>query len=94
MDDDHFREALRQAELNPVGAGFPEHAQDWAWSSAPVGETGLSSRDRWSRRSNGPQWNKPTSSANLPNGAADWTTDQRNEAAESRCGKNRGRSPG
>ncbi len=61
LDDDHFWEALRYIELNPVRAGLVEHAWDWPWSSARahvtgVDESGLLNMDLWSRRFDGAQW--------------------------------------
>jgi putative transposase len=61
MDEDHFWEALRYIELNPVRAGLVKNAWDWPWSSAQAhvnGEdnTGLLSVNLWSKRFNGAQW--------------------------------------
>jgi putative transposase len=61
MDEDHFWEALRYIELNPVRAGLVKHAWDWPWSSARAhvngaDDTGLLSMNLWSKRFNGVQW--------------------------------------
>ncbi len=61
MDEDHFWEALRYIELNPVRASLVKHAWDWPWSSARshirgVDETGLLDMDLWGKRFNSSQW--------------------------------------
>jgi len=61
MDEDHFWEALRYIELNPVRAGLVKNAWDWPWSSAQAhvnGEdnTGLLSMNLWSKRFNSVRW--------------------------------------
>jgi len=61
MDEEHFWEALRYAELNPVRAGLARQAWDWPWSSAGahvtgIDKTGLLNMDKWKSRFNGNQW--------------------------------------
>ncbi len=61
LDEDHFWEALRYVELNPVRAGLVKNAWDWPWSSArahvnEADETGLLDMNIWSKRFNGAQW--------------------------------------
>jgi putative transposase len=61
LDDDHFWEALRYIELNPVRAGLVEHAWEWPWSSARphvtgVDESGLLDMDVWNKRFHSNQW--------------------------------------
>jgi putative transposase len=61
MEEDHYWEAMRYIELNPVRAGLVKQAWDWPWSSAQahvsgVDDTGLLNMDLWSQRFNGAQW--------------------------------------
>jgi putative transposase len=61
LDEDHFWEALRYIELNPVRAGLVRHAWDWPWSSARahvtgVDDTGMLNMDLWRTRFDGDKW--------------------------------------
>jgi putative transposase len=61
MDEDHFWEALRYIELNPVRAGIVRNAWEWPWSSARahvtgIDTTGMLQMDLWSKNFYGKQW--------------------------------------
>ena len=61
MDEDHFWEALRYIELNPVRAGLVQNAWEWPWSSARahvtgIDNTGMLLMDSWRKNFNGQQW--------------------------------------
>ena len=61
LDEDHFWEALRYVELNPVRAGLVRNAWEWPWSSARahvtgIDETGLLNMDLWRTRFDGNRW--------------------------------------
>lgn len=63
LDEDHFWEALRYAELNPVRAGLVRYAWEWPWSSARahvtgIDETGLLNMDLWRTRFDGNRWKR------------------------------------
>ncbi len=63
MDEDHFWEALRYIELNPVRAGMVQKAWEWPWSSARshvmgIDNSGTLQMDCWSRKFDGKQWKK------------------------------------
>jgi putative transposase len=61
LEEDHFWEALRYVEMNPVRAGLVKNPWDWPWSSARahvtgVDATGLLNMELWKKRFNGAQW--------------------------------------
>jgi putative transposase len=63
LDEDHFWEALRYVELNPVRAGLVQHAWDWPWSSARahvtgIDESGMINMDLWKSRMDANRWKK------------------------------------
>ena len=58
LEDDHFWQALRHVELNPVRAGLVKYAWEWPWSSAMahvtgIGHAALLDMDIWRRRFTG-----------------------------------------
>ena len=61
LDEDHFWEALRYVELNPVRAGLVRNAWEWPWSSARAHVTGIDesgpiNMDPWRTRFDGNRW--------------------------------------
>ena len=61
LDEDHFWQALRYIELNPVRAGLVRYPWEWPWSSAQahvtgVDGTGLLNMDPWRARFDGEKW--------------------------------------
>jgi putative transposase len=63
LDEDHFWQALRYVELNPVRAGLVRYPWEWPWSSAQahvtgVDETGLLNMDPWRARFDGERWRR------------------------------------
>ena len=63
LDEAHFWQALRYAELNPVRAGMVEEAVGWPWSSAAA-HCGTGDPDacldmeRWGRQWSAANWRK------------------------------------
>lgn len=61
LEEDHYWEALRYVELNPVRGGLAQHPWDWAWSSARAhlagaDPTGLLDLAEWSTQYNPQRW--------------------------------------